>query len=115
MKVIIAGSRDLLDPALVEAAVMASGFTITEVVCGCARGIDTLGEFWALSNGIPVKHFPAQWEKYGRKSAGRIRNAEMAMYGEALIAITTVTPGTANMIAIAGARGLPSYVHEVAK
>jgi hypothetical protein len=114
VKVIIAGSRDLSDPQLILAAVKASGFDITEVVCGMANGIDTAGARWAVKNGIPVKPFPAHWDKYG-KSAGRIRNAEMAMYGEALIAITTGSPGTRNMISSARARGLPTHVLEVAK
>lgn len=112
MKVIIAGTRTLTDMQLVERAVKESGFEITEVVCGEAPGIDTLGRQWAEQRGIPVASFPAQWGKYD-KSAGRIRNAEMGAYGEALIAITTGSPGTRNMIGIARSRKMPVYVLEV--
>jgi len=35
------------------------------VVSGGARGIDTLGEIWAQSQGIPVTRFPADWARYG--------------------------------------------------
>ena len=48
MKVIIAGSRGVEDYALVEEAVKQSGFDITEVVSGTARGVDLLGEHWAF-------------------------------------------------------------------
>ena len=55
------------------------------MVCGVANGADKLGEKWAIKNSIPVKYFAARWELYG-KSAGYIRNADMSVYGEALIA-----------------------------
>lgn len=106
MKVIIAGSRTISDRELVEAAIKASGFEITEVVCGMARGVDTVGLNWARDNNIPVKAFPADWEKYGR-AAGPIRNKQMAEYAEALIAIMAPNSrGTKNMIETAIKRGL---------
>lgn len=71
---------------LVRAAVDASGFRITEVVSGVAHGVDKLGERWAQAHKIPVKQFPAQWNKYGN-AAGPIRNREMAEYADALIAV----------------------------
>lgn len=40
MKVIIAGSRTIEDGSLIEQAVQESGFAITEVVSGCAPGVD---------------------------------------------------------------------------
>lgn len=46
---------------------------ITEIVSGGARGADSLAERWANENNIPVKVYPAEWEKYGRR-AGIIRN-----------------------------------------
>jgi hypothetical protein len=46
---------------------------ITEIVSGGARGADSLAERWANENNIPVKVYPAEWEKYGRR-AGMIRN-----------------------------------------
>ena len=112
MKVIIAGSRTIYDINLVVRAIKESGFDITEVVCGEARGIDTLGKKWAKGNDIPVKSFPADWETYG-KSAGYKRNVEMAEYAEALIAITTGSPGTKHMINIAKSKNLLTFVLEV--
>lgn len=79
MKVIIAGSRTINDIKKVENAIFISGFKVTEVVSGNAKGVDRLGEEWSKNNGISIKKFPANWEKYG-KSAGYIRNVEMAKY-----------------------------------
>lgn len=98
---IIAGSRALANAALIERAVMASGLQITEVVSGKAPGIDTLGEDWAASKGIPVQPFPADWFPYGafNKFAGRQRNIEMSEYADALIAIWDgKSDGTKHMI-----------------
>lgn len=113
MKVIIAGSRNITDPRVVEEAVREAGFPITEVVSGCARGVDTLGEKFAEQYCIPVKKFPAQWSRYG-KGAGPIRNKEMAIYSEALIAIPSPeSKGTVNMIATARKLHLKVYVHYI--
>ena len=46
-----------------------------EIICGDARGVDMLGKRYADEHNIPVIHFPADWDKYGR-SAGVIRNHE---------------------------------------
>lgn len=66
MKTIIAGSRTINDPSLVEQAVRKSGFKITEVLSGGARGIDQLGEAWARQNNLKVRRFPAEWNRYGK-------------------------------------------------
>lgn len=93
----------------IEAAVIASGFQITEVVSGRATGVDRLGEYWAAIAGKPVKHFPADWS-LGR-AAGHIRNGQMASYADALIAVWDgQSPGTRNMIETARKRGLKVYV-----
>lgn len=86
MKVIIAGSRHmpLESYPLIGRVVKSSGLAISEVVCGMAKGADLMGWKWAEEHGIPVKRFPAQWSKYGR-SAGPIRNKQMADYADALI------------------------------
>lgn len=111
MKVIIAGSRDIHLMRYVEDAIQMSGFTISEVVDGCADGVDLLGEAWAIDNGIPIKKFPANWGKFG-KAAGPIRNREMAEYADALIAVWDgKSKGTQDMIRKAQKRGLKICVH----
>jgi hypothetical protein len=99
MKVIIAGSRKITDPAIVLKVIEDSGYNITEVVSGKAKGVDTIGEAYANINDIPVKSFPAEWEKYNKKTAGPIRNREMALYADAAIIIWDgISTGTHNMI-----------------
>lgn len=113
MKVIIAGGRNFGSVELVSEAVALSGFAVTEVVSGGARGVDSAGEEWAAFAGIPVKRFPADWGKHGR-AAGPIRNGEMAAYADALVAIWDgQSRGTADMIHAAKLKGLKVYVMRV--
>lgn len=109
MRVIVAGSRTIRDRVLVDKAIKDSGFEITELVSGCAQGVDQLGEWWANRNKIPIRKFPAVWSM-GR-SAGIQRNIQMANYAEALIAVWDGTSrGTKHMIDEARKRGLKVYV-----
>ena len=85
MKVIIAGSRNLKCKDLIFKELDVMKDKINEVVCGEARGADSIGKEWAIKNNISVKSFPAQWDKYGKK-AGMIRNKEMGDYADYLIA-----------------------------
>lgn len=115
MRVIIAGSRNITDPQQVAHSVIMSSFKITEVVSGCARGVDTLGEEFAATLNIPVKKFPADWNTWG-KAAGFKRNQEMADYADALIAIWDgESRGTMDMIEKAKEKGLKIFVDIVPK
>jgi len=106
MKVIIAGSRGFTSHVALRQSLRKYKQDVSEVVCGMARGADLLGRQWALDNGIPVKEFPAKWNKFG-KSAGYIRNAEMADYGDALIAFWDgESRGTKMMIDLAKKKNL---------
>lgn len=110
MKTIIAGSRSIINKDMVEQAIQESNFEITEVVCGLARGVDSLGKNWAIKNNIPVKEFPADWDTHGRKAA-YLRNVEMVKYGEALIAIWDgESKGTNHVITEARKHGLKIFV-----
>jgi hypothetical protein len=113
MKVIVAGGRDFTNYALVEEAIKISGFEISQIVSGKAKGADTLGEVWALANNIPVEAFPADWSQHGR-AAGPIRNRQMAEYADALIAIWDgESKGTANMIQQARNKKLNVFIYLV--
>lgn len=113
MKTIIAGTRgitNVLDFGLIISEASMKNINITEVVSGCARGVDKMGEVWADSHHIPIKRFPADWEKYG-KPAGIIRNREMVDYADALIAIWDgKSPGTQHVIDYARRKGLLVHV-----
>jgi len=103
MKVIIAGSRSITDIEEVASAIYSMLIekrllSIDEVVSGGAKGVDELGERWAADTGLDCKVFPANWDKHGR-SAGILRNIEMADYADALIAIWDgKSKGTSHMI-----------------
>jgi hypothetical protein len=113
MRTIIAGTRSLTDYKLVEGAVEASGFEVTTVISGAAKGIDRLGERWAEKRSVPVERFPADWDAYG-KPAGHIRNREMVEVAEALVAVWDgVSTGTEDCIAQARQRGLKVFVFRV--
>lgn len=107
LSVIVAGSRSILDvlsPAgqcrIVAEAIRESGFPVREVVSGTARGVDQLGEEWAAEHDVAVKRFPADWDTHGR-SAGYVRNEEMAAYADALVAIhVNNSSGTGHMVDI---------------
>ena len=72
---------------------------IGQVVSGCAKGADSCGEAWANARGIPVKRFPAHWHEFG-KSAGNIRNRQMAVYADNLV-LFPGDSGSADMLATA--------------
>ena len=83
---------------LIEKAVKESGFDVTEVVCGMAKGADRLGKMWAEWYGKATSDWFPNWAKYG-KAAGPIRNKQMAEYADAAIVfIWDGSRGSADMI-----------------
>lgn len=84
----------------------------SEIVSGHCQGADMLGEKYAEKYNIPVKRFPADWEKYKRK-AGPIRNKQMIDYisgfeNNLVVAFTTVkTKGTRNTMTLAKKANVP--------
>lgn len=113
MKTIIAGSRGITDIELVEEAIVRSKFEITAVISGTAKGVDRLGERWALENGVPVSMFPPDWRTHGRRAAF-VRNSQMADEADALVAVWDgKSPGTKMMIDLATKKGLPVFVTQV--
>ena len=107
--VIIAGGRDFSDYNLLAKTMDHLLSNIKDditVICGKARGADTLGEKYAKERGFPVQYFPADWQRYG-KSAGYRRNTEMAENADALVAFWDgKSRGTKHMIETAKAHGL---------
>ena len=110
-RVIIAGCRNFDDYALLKERCndylcekMETHNVI--IVSGHASGADALGERFAEEFGLQCEIHPADWAKYGR-SAGPIRNAEMASCSDALIAFWDgQNPGTRSMIELARKKGL---------
>jgi hypothetical protein len=116
-RLIIAGTRTFTDYSAVEAACDVILLSIlhddVEIVSGaCDTGIitftrnnktkvygaDGLGERYADENKLPVKLFPADWDKHGKK-AGPMRNLNMAQYAtNALIFWDGFSRGAEDMI-----------------
>lgn len=88
MKLIIAGTRDLLvDADFVDQAVKFFRLDVKEVISGSGGNIDEAGEDWStLFLEKEPKIFKANWQQEGA-AAGPIRNSKMAEYGEALLLI----------------------------
>lgn len=108
MKVIIAGSRDFNDYELLKESFLKEfpSYDNIEIVSGGARGADKFGEKLSADLGIALKRFPADWNRHGR-SAGYIRNQEMANYADHLMAFWDgVSKGTSHMIDLSLKSGL---------
>ena len=77
-----------------------------EIVCGGAKGADTVGEEFAKGNGIDIKYFIPDWRPNGvyDKSAGHKRNREMGNYATHLIAFWD---GSSR-----GTKGMIDYAYE---
>ena len=89
-RMIVAGGRDYSNQNVVNyyidrvSDVCDSRGLNLVIVCGMATGADTLGRNYAISNGLEVLEFPANWNRYG-KSAGYIRNKEMGNIADSAI------------------------------
>lgn len=132
MKTIIAGSRSVLSYAIVRRvmdAYVAQNGPVTQVVSGCAPGVDQLGIRWALENGIPVLRMPADWKNInhpqaviqkhpnGRPynaNAGLCRNLDMAEVADRAVLFWDMTStGTKHMRDSMLALGKPVFIHDV--
>lgn len=114
IKVIIAGSRSFKDYGTLKRVCnnILSLRKDVEIVSGGAKGADYLGEVYAKEVGFNIKRFPANWEEYG-KSAGYIRNEEMAKYADALIAFWDgKSKGTEHMINLAKKHNLKLRIYQ---
>ncbi len=110
MKTIIAGDRRFNDPLILASMMIKVPFEVSTVICGLAKGADTLGLEWAVANHLPVMYFAANWASYG-KAAGPIRNAQMAEVADALVAFMAEgSKGTASMVSLAKKKNLPIFL-----
>ena len=105
MKVIIAGGRDFRDSEVLfercDYFLSSTDKKSIEIVSGTCKGADRLGEAYGVLRKMKVTQFPADWDQHG-KSAGYIRNKEMAEYADALIAFWDgKSKGTKHMITLA--------------
>ena len=107
-KVIVAGSRTFSDYGLLKSKldVVFKKRRPSAIICGEAKGADTLGRKYAEENNITVASFPANWKEFG-KQAGYLRNEEMADNADACIVFWDgKSAGTKHMIETAKKKGL---------
>ena len=110
MRTIIAGSRHCMNYNELLQAIDQIDWGPSVIISGTASGADTLGEHWADDHSIPIERFPANWDEFG-KSAGYIRNAEMVLNADALIALWDgKSRGTQHMIEVAERQGLRVFI-----
>ena len=110
MRVLVAGSRSITDPAIVHKAILDSGFAITTLISGMARGVDRLADAWAKANSIPVSRYYANWNEHGR-AAGMIRNRAMVEQAEAAVIVwDRVSAGTRHTIGLVKQKAIPIFL-----
>jgi ribA/ribD-fused uncharacterized protein len=101
MKLLVSGGRDFDDVEFIVTHLnrLHKARTITQLIHGAAKGVDTIAAFWADESGILPRPFPAEWVEYGRHRAGPIRNQQMLDEGrpDALFAFPGGS-GTADMV-----------------
>ncbi len=110
MKLIVAGGRDYhfteADYQILTAIIEINN--VTEIIQGGATGIDKCAKTFALDSDLICVEFPADWYTFG-KSAGPLRNVQMAKYADALL----VFPGgigTQSMLKIARTHKLKIFI-----
>lgn len=106
MRVIVCGGRDYDDETTVIEVLSALDPTAVTIVHGAARGADKLAASVARGFGHYVQPYPADWKRHG-KAAGPIRNQQMLDAGADLVIAFPGGRGTAHMVEIARAAGVP--------
>src|SRR3990167_4440494 len=102
MKILVCGSREWTNEAMIRQALTRFSPKTTTVIHGAARGADRIAGKVANELGFIVRAFPANWEKFG-KAAGMIRNQQMLDEGKPDLVLAfhediTNSKGTGNMV-----------------
>lgn len=106
-RILVCGSRSYEDAALIRKVLRAeAGKGPFELIYGAAPGADTLAARAALSLGMPVKQYPADWKTHG-KAAGPIRNRQMLDAQPVKVFAFGAGRGTQDTVSEAEKRGIP--------
>lgn len=116
-RVVVAGSRSITDTFTVEQYIRSNYPSDSaphhwncEIVHGGARGVDSAASEFATDYGLEQTVFEPEWDEHG-KSAGPMRNAKMADYGDMLVAVWDgASSGTRDMIEKALDAGMDVHV-----
>lgn len=107
MRLLVCGSRHFNDLPMLEGIL--DDLRPTEIIHGGARGADTLSGNYGKRRNVPVRVFPADWNKFGKR-AGPIRNHQMLSEGQPEKVLAFLAPnsrGTKHMIEISQKAGIP--------
>lgn len=107
MRILVCGGRDYNDWDTVHKALeMFRSSGKNTLICGMAKGADSLGLRWAELYGYEVEKYYPDWNKYG-KSAGFRRNSDMLNLGKPDVVVAFPGgKGTAMMVDIARKAGV---------
>lgn len=111
VKIVVTGGRDFGGYGAVDSALHAvhRKHGIAALIEGGAQGADRLCAEWAKRNGVPVKQYPADWERHGKR-AGPLRNQRMIDEGRPDAAVAFPGGrGTADMVARLQKAGIPVW------
>lgn len=123
MRILITGSRDWDNPAVIYNALCEQyhcwehedcGDPYTVVSGACPTGADNLAEQIAMTMGWAVERHPADWDGLGKR-AGFVRNAEMVELGAdiCLAFIKNESKGASMTARLAEEAGIPVKRYEV--
>lgn len=119
MRILITGSRNYRDLAMVEEAISdhirGHDPRSVTIIHGDARGADTLAGTAARYYGLRVETHPADWNQHG-KAAGPIRNQQMVNLGADVCLAFPAFPaggsrGTWDCVSRAKVAGIPTYIY----
>lgn len=109
VRVCVFGGRDYNDYERVS-NVLDKITRFDSIVCGEARGADSLGRRYAEEHNIQIDSFPAEWDKHGKR-AGYIRNRDMANSCDLAIGFWDgKSRGTGNMIGLCDLLDVPTFI-----
>lgn len=109
-RLVVTGSRDWTDRAVVEAALRR--LPVGRLAHGGARGLDTIAAEVATELGWEVVEYPADWAAHG-KAAGSMRNIRMVDAERPTIVLAFPLPGsrgTWHCARYAVSRGVETWV-----
>jgi len=98
VRVLVSGSRSITDPALVERAIVDSGFPVTLLLSGGAIGVDRIAEAWATRQGIPIEQIKPDWKQHGRGAGFKANEALIARAEAVVVVWDGVSKGTSDVI-----------------
>lgn len=114
IRLLVCGGREYSDLDRLESTLDAvhRKHSIEVVIHGAAAGADTLAGLWAISRGVPIRVFEADWSI--GKAGGPLRNGRMLEEGRPTHGIAFPTPGAKNKGTNDMIRQFQAWPHKVA-